>query len=53
MACRVEVLGASLSGQLLGGAIAIQSAMDVHLWIVLGWIPILHIQRLGVGKHIS
>ena len=49
VACRMEVLGASIGGQLLGCATAIQSAVDVHLWTVLGWVSILHIQRLGAG----
>ncbi len=53
VACRVEVLGASISSQFLGGATAIQSAVDVHVWTVLGRIPILHIQRLGAGKHFN
>ena len=44
--CRMEVLGASIDSQLLGRASAIQSAMDVHMRTVLGWLPVLHLQHL-------
>ena len=47
IACRVEVLGAGINGQLLCGASAIPSAVDVHLWTVLVWLPIIHFQYLG------
>jgi hypothetical protein len=43
----MEVLDTSINGQLLGCASAIQSTMDVHMWIVLGWLPVLHLQHLG------
>ena len=45
--CRVEVLGAGINGKLLCGASAIPRAVDVHLWTVLGWLPIIHFQHLG------
>lgn len=45
--CRVEVLGARISGEFLGGASAIQSAVDVHMWTVLGRLPVLHIKYIS------
>ena len=47
----MEVLGASIDGQLLGCASAVQSAMDVHMWTVLGWLPVLHLQHLDCMKE--